>query len=464
MKLARTAAGIPVEPDDLDTNPWLLNVANGTVDLRSGRLHAHRRQDLLTKLAGTHYDPARPGPDLLADPRAGTTRPADSRLPAACRRLQPHRAHNRTSPFPALGQRIQRQDNDPRSAARNPRRLRHQRRARPPPGPTRHPPHRNRRPRRRTASSSPPKCKTAGVSTRPPSNALTGSDTVTARKLYHDFFSFVPTHKLWVAANHRPAVRGTDHAIWRRLKLIPFTVTITDDEKDQQLPEKLRAELPGILGWALHGCARWQHHGLTEPDIIRAATADYRAAEDSIAAFLSDQCLVAPEVWVFADDLYSRYKTWATHTGEHTHSQRQLGAILTGKGYERYRSGKWRWRGIALAGPMDQAHGPMDPFDPRFRKVLLHTHARRTSRNDPPRVHGSTFGGAILNPEQNHKRVSSKPRPHSGTNDARELRVLDVPNQVSRTDLVSGSVDIALTWLRNGWSGRILLSGSQENG
>src|SRR5207249_4861041 len=101
-----------------------------------------------------------------------------------------------------------------------------------------------------------------------------------ARKMRQDFFEFQPTWKIFLAANHRPTVRGTDHAVWRRIKLVPFEVTIPKDEQDKHLLTKLRAEWPGILAWAIRGCLDWQREGLGEPDEVRAATAAYRAQQD----------------------------------------------------------------------------------------------------------------------------------------------------------------------------------------
>src|SRR5208283_4668705 len=114
---------------------------------------------------------------------------------------------------------------------------------------------------------------------------LTGGDPIRARRMREDFWQFMPTHKVVLACNHRPTVRGTDHAIWRRLKLVPFNVVIPPNERDKQLPAKLRDELPGILAWAVRGCLDWQRHGLEDPKAIIAATADYQNAEDVLLNF-----------------------------------------------------------------------------------------------------------------------------------------------------------------------------------
>ena len=104
---------------------------------------------------------------------------------------------------------------------------------------------------------------------------LTGGDRVKARRMREDFWEFEPTHKIFLAANHKPIVRGTDHGIWRRVKLVPFTVTVPAEEQDKRLAEKLTAEAAGILAWAVRGCLDWQSDGLGEPEEVKAATKEY---------------------------------------------------------------------------------------------------------------------------------------------------------------------------------------------
>ncbi|MDT7898637.1 MAG: DNA primase, partial [Armatimonadota bacterium] len=94
---------------------------------------------------------------------------------------------------------------------------------------------------------------------------LTGGDTVAARFLYREFFEFRPRFKAWLAANYKPEIRGSDYAIWRRIRLIPFTVTIPPDEQIPDLAEQLKGELLGILNWALEGLRDWLANGLQPP-------------------------------------------------------------------------------------------------------------------------------------------------------------------------------------------------------
>jgi len=90
-----------------------------------------------------------------------------------------------------------------------------------------------------------------------------------------------------MATNHKPVIRGTDEGIWRRIRLVPFTVVIPEEEQDTTVPEKLRAELPGILAWAVRGCLAWQQEGLPVPEEVQQATAGYREEMDTFGRFLA---------------------------------------------------------------------------------------------------------------------------------------------------------------------------------
>jgi putative DNA primase/helicase len=123
---------------------------------------------------------------------------------------------------------------------------------------------------------------------------LTGRNRITARTLYGKWFEFDPLHHLWLESNYRPHAKSDDGALWGRLKLIPFTVVFEDDEDalhrmDRQLEAALLQELPGILAWAVEGAREWYQSGLVEPDKVKVATKEYQAAEDVIAAFIRDR-------------------------------------------------------------------------------------------------------------------------------------------------------------------------------
>jgi putative DNA primase/helicase len=143
--------------------------------------------------------------------------------------------------------------------------------------------------------------------------SLTGSDTITARFLHKEYFDFAPTHKFWISGNHKPAIRGTDTGIWRRIRLIPFTVTIPDEKKDKRLSEKLKDEMPGILNWAIDGCLKWRNIGLIVPSCVKAATDEYRAAEDVVGQFLDEATI--PEGETTKSELYLHYIAWCDRSG-----------------------------------------------------------------------------------------------------------------------------------------------------
>ena len=124
--------------------------------------------------------------------------------------------------------------------------------------------------------------------------ALTGSDTISARLMRQDFFNFIPTFKLMISGNHKPALGHVDKAISRRFHLIPFSVTIRDEERDDQLAEKLRSEWSGILQWIIDGSAEWSEIGLAPPDVVREATRNYLSAQDSISLWIEENVSKAP--------------------------------------------------------------------------------------------------------------------------------------------------------------------------
>jgi putative DNA primase/helicase len=178
---------------------------------------------------------------------------------------------------------------------------------------------------------------------------ITGGDKITARFLYQGYFEYTPMFKVWIAGNHLPNVRGTDHAIWRRFKLIPFTVTIPEDGRDPKMEEKLKLELPGILNWALKGTQQWLEGGLQEPECVTEATAQYRSSMDILGAWIEDQCECEPTQSCSAKSLYSSYKHWAENSGEWVMTKRKFGLKLPERGFEGYKSsGVRHYKGISV--------------------------------------------------------------------------------------------------------------------
>src|SRR5262249_9773804 len=155
-----------------------------------------------------------------------------------------------------------------------------------------------------------------------------GGDRISARFMRQDLFQFDPTFKLFLAANHKPVVHGTDKGIWRRIKLVPFTVTIPDANQDKRLAEKLRAELSGILTWAVKGCIEWQKTGLACPPEVEAATKDYREEMDVVATFIGDSCLVDKNGKTQSAKLYDAYAKWCEQNGEKQMNQKEFSLRL----------------------------------------------------------------------------------------------------------------------------------------
>ena len=145
---------------------------------------------------------------------------------------------------------------------------------------------------------------------------VTGGDTITARFLHKEFFNFTPQFKIWLGTNHRPVIHGTDEGIWRRIRLVPFDVYIPDGQVDEKLREKLISEASGILNWALAGLEEYRQNGLMEPDIVTGATEEYRSAQDWLSRFLEETTEPSETESVGARALYEKYKEWAHNVGE----------------------------------------------------------------------------------------------------------------------------------------------------
>jgi putative DNA primase/helicase len=154
--------------------------------------------------------------------------------------------------------------------------------------------------------------------------ALTGGDKIAARFMRQDFFEYTPQFKLLIAGNHKPGLRSIDEAIRRRLHLIPFTITIPAEERDPGLPDKLKAEAPGILTWMIGGCLQWQQIGLAPPKVVTEATAAYLEAEDAMAAWIADRCQLDPNAWARTIDLYASWSAWAQKAGEYVGAQKKF--------------------------------------------------------------------------------------------------------------------------------------------
>lgn len=153
---------------------------------------------------------------------------------------------------------------------------------------------------------------------------VTGGERITARLMRQDYSEFTPQFKLLISGNHKPAIRTVDEGMRRRIHLVPFEVTIPAEERDKRLPEKLQAEWPGILAWAIEGAVRWAKEGLQPPAAVRDATDDYLASEDTFGRWLEQCCHFEAAATTTTTDLFAHWKEWCDEAGEHPGSQRRF--------------------------------------------------------------------------------------------------------------------------------------------
>ncbi|PKO55401.1 MAG: hypothetical protein CVU28_06575 [Betaproteobacteria bacterium HGW-Betaproteobacteria-21] len=160
---------------------------------------------------------------------------------------------------------------------------------------------------------------------------------MTARFMRGDFFDFAPQLTLMIAGNNMPSFKGVDEAIRARVVLVPFTVTIPPERRDQKLPEKLMAEAPQILAWAIQGAMDWQARGLDVPATVSAASTEYFNDEDTTGQFIADETTPDPTGFVTTTDLHHRFVQWATTQGLNPWTLRTLQKEIKVRGYEETR-------------------------------------------------------------------------------------------------------------------------------
>lgn len=160
---------------------------------------------------------------------------------------------------------------------------------------------------------------------------LTGGDRILARFLYGKEFEYDPKFKIWMATNHLPFIRGTDEGIWRRLKVIPFSVQIPKDKVDKNLENKLKSEWTGILNWIVQGAIMWQREGLEDPEKVKNASRNYRQSMDPLEAFLDECCIAGGGYSIKTRPLYDTYRDWAKRSNEHLMSMTKFGKEMSKK-------------------------------------------------------------------------------------------------------------------------------------
>ena len=339
-----------ITSDQLDANPWLLNVKNGTIDVKTGEFREHRQGDFITKTANVEYNPQADCPlwkqfireimdyktDVINFVQTAVGWAMTGDISEQTMFILYGTGANGKSTFlntvmyllgdyaiatPTESFMRKNGDQNTNDIARL----------------------------RGTRFVTTTEAEQGRRLSEPIIKQITGNDRMTARFLYGEFFNFVPTFKIFMATNHKPVIKGTDHGIWRRIKLIPFTTRIADENQDKSLEAKLKNEVSGILNWLLEGTARWWYEGLKAPVVILNATEDYRGEMDVIGSFLKVCCRQEKGLAIRIRELYKAYSDWCAENNEHAVSERFLTLRLKEMGFEQSRTAEARyWSGIGL--------------------------------------------------------------------------------------------------------------------
>jgi putative DNA primase/helicase len=335
IELAKSLEPIALSEDELDRDGWLFNCLNGTINLHTGRLLAHTREHYITKISAIRYDPAAMCERWLGfldqvfesdqaridflQRAVGYSLTADVR--EECLFLLHGHGRNGKGTLllilaALLGDYATTADFNTFVESRNT-------------GPRDDIAHMRGR-RFVQAQESKEGCRLDESLVK----WLTGGDLLRARRLYENSYEFRPTHKLWLAANHLPIIRGTDPAIWSRIKLVPFEVSFLGRE-DRGLKQALLDELPGILAWAVRGCLLWQRDSLKFPESVIAATDEYRAESDDIGRFIAQRCEIGENFSARARALYTEYIGWCQENGERHVSGKRFSQRMSENGIEK---------------------------------------------------------------------------------------------------------------------------------
>jgi putative DNA primase/helicase len=185
--------------------------------------------------------------------------------------------------------------------------------------------------------------------------------------MYAEYFDFRPTFKILLATNAKPIIKGTDPAIWDRVRLVPFEVRIPEEEIDRTLPATLKSERDGIMNWALAGYREWRKQGLCPPPAVMNATAEYRKEMDHLGGFLDERCVQLDSLRGPSSQLYAGYQAWAETNGiRFPMTQKAMSLALQGRGFT-VKKGEHgnAWLGLALR-PSPPSNGTRDDDDQPF--------------------------------------------------------------------------------------------------
>jgi putative DNA primase/helicase len=352
INLAMSELGISINMNQFDQDPMLLNVENGTIDLRTGELKEHSREDFISKLVPVKYDPTAECPHWMGF--LERVMQGNQELTGFLQRAIGYSLTGNTGEqviFFLYGtggngkgtflETILYLLND-YAATTGTETLMIKKS-----GGVNNDIARLEGKRFVIASEGNEGTKLDEALIK----RLTGQDKIMARFLYQEFFEFDATFKIFFSTNSKPVIIGNDEGIWRRIRLIPFTVNIKPEERDNQLREKFKAELPGILRWAVEGCLLWQKQRLGEPQVVREATEEYRKEMDSIKEFLDDRCILDGYSLVLKGVLYAEYLNWCNNNGIQALDKNNFGQRLNQRGFKNMRKGhggKRYWVGIRI--------------------------------------------------------------------------------------------------------------------
>ena len=350
VKTAQYIKALNINSEAFDPNPWLLNLQNGTIDVLTGEFREHRQEEMITKIANADYDPKAECPlwkkfvceimdykeDLIGflQTAAGWAITGNTTeqtmfilygsgangkttfLNTIMHILGDYATSTATETF------MKKSGNQTTNDIARLRGIRF---------------------------LTTTEAEQGRRLSEPLIKKITGNDQITARFLYGEYFIFTPTFKIFMATNHKPVIKGTDHGIWRRIKLIPFTTRIEEEHQDKNLEEKLKEEASGILNWLLAGTRRWRNEGLKAPKIVLSATDEYRGEMDVIGNFLKERCIQQKEAAIRIRELYKAYADWCDENNEHAVSERFLSMRIKELGFEQTRTAEARyWAGLGL--------------------------------------------------------------------------------------------------------------------
>ena len=329
---------LAVSVTQLDADPWMLGVKNGVVDLRKGELRDARPEDFITKLADVAFDPSASCPvwEAFVKGCMGGSQDLVDLIQIAAGYsltgltteqvfffLYGSGANGKSTFINAL-----REIMGANAIQSQPETIMAQRNASAS-GPT---PEIARLARVRLVAMVETEEGQRLAESR--LKQLTGGDAITARVLHGSPFDFVPRMKLWISGNHKPVIRGDDHGIWRRIVMVPFNVVLKPEQRDKELPNKLRAEFSGILSWLLQGCLKWQQHGLAIPPEVERQVEQYRSEMDLIAQWLDDCCTQEPQSRCPARGAYISFSNWCRQGGHNPVSEVRFAQKMAERGFE----------------------------------------------------------------------------------------------------------------------------------